>query len=199
MPHPEYRQSLIKYAFPKADEEYIKSISELNLEEIENYGVVIPATKVYSSVSNINKAALKYPQLLNGEYLPPSYILSCYTFISIMHNLHKITVKLAYAELYKVNPLYRAILNSKSQFDSRGYSLLLVTDKEVEMMAYNALAICAKMKMAASESHYLEVIMALQEHFEVEEQWALLTGFPYEQVVEMITMPSIYVNKIIEK
>jgi hypothetical protein len=195
----EHKLSLIRSAFPFNQDSYHMEIYNLNLESVENYGIMMPIQKIYDYTRIINSLNSEFPNLIKEGSIEPEYVRSAYIFISIIHNLHKVNSKLiSTQDFYHVNSLYKPILGKLERFDSKGYSMSLIDEKEIRMTAANALSISTRIKAPASESTYLEIILALQEKFDVEEQWKLLTRFPYEQIIELDTIPSIYLDKLLE-
>ncbi len=192
-----FKMAAIRKTFPAENEETLLKIYHLDLENIHSHGAQMGTPRVCDILKVINQVGKEFPELMDTEtMLKPEYVISCYTLMATLHNLHKVSSDFVYT--YGFNHLYAVIINNNVPFKRPEYSILRVTDDEIEMVSRNALALCVKLNSVATENDYLEIILALHESFTIEEQWMLFSKLHYSQIVDMIGLPFVYIDKLLD-
>lgn len=193
----EYRLGIIRQRFPDESDYFHHELVSLHLEQIDRYGVAMSPLTLYKSVELINKFSKDFPEFRTSDgLLKPDYIKSVYVFITVLHNLHKITSKLIFTS--NINKLYAVVLDSHKSEHPMGYSILNIQEPQMKMLTLNALQICQIIRKPATETNYLEIIIALQTEFTLTEQWLMFTKIAYNDFRNFQEIPKVFLNTILE-
>lgn len=195
-PHP-YKMKVIQEHFPLENDATHVALYNLDLESIDRYGVAMSPVKLYESVALTSELVKDFPEFSESDtMLKLEYIRSAYIFVSVLHNIHKITGKLIF--MANLNPLYRIIIGSSKEERHMGYSIIQITPTVMKKLYTNALQICRSLNSVATEKDYLELITILQHTYSLEQIWLLFTKVEYDEFKVFNEIPPMFLSTLLE-
>ena len=189
-----YQLNVVEEVFPELTTFEHIALLKTNIQSLDKYGVAFSLPKTYSIVKTINSLKSTYPTLCyNSKWIHPDYLRSAMTFITILHNIHKVSSNKIFTS--NLNSKYRRLLKDY-EGEPVGTSIVNMEDEDFLHIADTVFQISLQHGKALTEDQLLALLIRLADNHELDTLFNIFTTCHLSYFPQILELPDIYAKAL---
>lgn len=192
-----YQLSVVEEVFPELTTFEHVALLKTNIQSLDKYGVAFSLPKTYSIVKTINTLKDSYPTLsYNSKWLHPDYLRSAMHFITILHNIHKVSSNKIFTS--NLNPKYLRLFKNHDGTPV-GVSIVNMENGDFLHIADTVFQVSLHHRKPLNEDHFLALMIRLADIRRLDTLFNVFTTCDLSCFPQILELPDIYTKALTAK